>query len=290
MLRMKSLDRISGYGHIALRYGLEEAIFLDSIMFWYKENRANGRNYQDGRWWTYNSVSALAQLFPWWSAKQLRRISESCREQGAILTANFNENQRDRTLWYTPGDELLELYGMADETREPDPGQFPERGTCIGPNGPTHLPERANTLAQTGKCNIEHVNTSVQNNMDTPTPPKYPKRKMPAKKELPSPPSDEVGEVLDEYAGEDRELRERLEEFRESRKRKKKPLQTRRAARILADKLDKLSERDRAVKLALLDNAILHGWDSVYPLKEDEKPGGPPGPDAPLRNKKFTYI
>ena len=72
---MRALDRISGYAHVARRYGLEEAIFLDSLMFWYRENRANGRNFRDGRWWTYNSVGAFEELFPWWSGKQRRRIA-----------------------------------------------------------------------------------------------------------------------------------------------------------------------------------------------------------------------
>ncbi len=92
---MRALDRISGYAHVARRYGLEEAIFLDSLMFWYRENRANGRNFRDGRWWTYNSVSAFEELFPWWSGKQLRRIAASCKEKGALLAGNYNTDQRD---------------------------------------------------------------------------------------------------------------------------------------------------------------------------------------------------
>lgn len=237
---MKQLDRINGYAHIALRYGLEEAIFLDSLMFWYKENRANQRNYQDGRWWTYNSISALSQMFPWWSVKQLRRITERCREKGAVLAENFNEDRKDRTLWYTPSDELLELYGMS------------ENGNCICPNGQTHLPKRADTFAQMGKTNIEHVKTSVETSIEN------------------------ASDVFDEYAGDDIILRQRLTDFQESRRQKKKPLYTSRAAKILVGKLERLSGGDRACKLALLDNAILHGWDSVYPLKDDERPRASP--------------
>ena len=90
---MTPLDRINGYAHVALRYGLEEAIFLDSIMFWYKENRANQRNFRDGRYWTYNSISAFVELFPWWSRKQLYRINASCKEKGAILAGNYCQSQ-----------------------------------------------------------------------------------------------------------------------------------------------------------------------------------------------------
>ena len=126
---MRALDRISGYAHVARRYGLEEAIFLDSLMFWYRENRANGRNFRDGRWWTYNSVSAFEDLFPWWSGKQIRRIAASCKEKGALLAGNYNTDQRDRTLWYTPGDELLALYGLSETGNSicPDGRQEPGR-------------------------------------------------------------------------------------------------------------------------------------------------------------------
>ena len=120
---MKPLDRINGQAAVARRYGLEEAVFLDYLMFWYKENRANQRNFRDGRWWTYNSVNALSQIFPWWSVKQLRRIAESCRTKGAILAGNYSADHRDRTLWYTPSDELLALYGTCGE------------GSCVCPNG-----------------------------------------------------------------------------------------------------------------------------------------------------------
>ena len=80
-----ALTQINGYAHVAERYGFEEAVFLDSIVFWYRANRANDRNFRDGRWWTYNSIKAFEEIFPWWSAKQIRRIANSCRDQGAII-------------------------------------------------------------------------------------------------------------------------------------------------------------------------------------------------------------
>lgn len=155
------LTRIAGYGHVAIRYGLEESIFLESIMFWWQSNKANDRNYKDGHWWTYNTIKALAEVFPWWSAKQVRRIADSCREQGAILVGEFNANRQDRTLWYTPSDELLLLYGEDVQTSEPEAPK-PE-GETICPNGQKHLPERATPFAQMGTplpCN-NHVYTNI---------------------------------------------------------------------------------------------------------------------------------
>lgn len=108
---MTPLTKIAGYGHVAIKYGMEEAVFLDAIMFWWRTNRRNGRNNYEGRWWTYNSVETYSDIFPWWSAAQIRRIIARCKDKGALLVANFNEDKRDRTLWYSPSDELLTLYG-----------------------------------------------------------------------------------------------------------------------------------------------------------------------------------
>lgn len=105
------LTRISGYGHVASKYGMEEAVFLDALVFWWRTNRSNDRNHYEGRWWTYNSVETYSEIFPWWSASQIRRIIARCKDKGALLIANFNEDKRDRTLWYSPSDELLTLYG-----------------------------------------------------------------------------------------------------------------------------------------------------------------------------------
>ena len=157
---MTPLTHISGYAHVAERYGFEEAVFLDAIIFWYRTNKAENRNFRDGRWWTYNSIKAFEEVFPWWSAKQLRRITNSCRDQGALIAGEYNEDRRDRSLWYTPGDELLALYGLA------------EPGNCTRPNGKVHEPERASEDAQMGDCNImKPCSNHVETNMDTPCSP-----------------------------------------------------------------------------------------------------------------------
>lgn len=153
---MTALTQINGYAHVAERYGFEEAIFLDSIVFWYRANRANDRNFRDGRWWTYNSIKAFEEIFPWWSAKQIRRIANSCRDQGAIIAGEYNEDRRVRSLWYTPGDELLALYGIA------------ETGKCTCPNGQMHVPEGASGRAQTGECNIRNSCNTHEETDSTP--------------------------------------------------------------------------------------------------------------------------
>ena len=105
--------------------------------------------------------------------------------------------------------------------------------------------------------------------------------------------SEEVQSVLKSYVGNDRELAQLLVDFLDARVKLKKPLQTARAAKILVNKLDKLSGGDRALKIALLDNAILHNWTSVYPLKADELPRAgteDAGARMPLRGEGVQYL
>lgn len=144
---MTPLVHINAEAHVAAAYGLEEAIFLHSLMFWYRTNRGNGQNFHDGRWWTYNSVKAFEGIFPWWTGAQIRRIIARCREKGAVLAGNYNRDQRDRTAWYTPSDELLELYG--------------ERVNCICQNEQMEVPESTDSFDETSRplpCS-NHVET-----------------------------------------------------------------------------------------------------------------------------------
>ena len=171
-------------------------------------------------------------------------------------------------------------------------GMFPKRTI---PDGGCEIPHGDGAEYCMGGCEISHgegaksrtaYNSRKINKNNPPLPP-VPEAEG---KTVSAASRDEAGEALDGYAGEDGELRERLEEFREVRRQKKKPLRTRRAAVILTGRLDRLSGGERKIKLELLDTAILHGWDSVYPLKEDGGPPGRPDKPGPLRGKGVTYL
>jgi hypothetical protein len=74
--------------------------------------------------------------------------------------------------------------------------------------------------------------------------------------------------VLDNYTSND-DLRQALNDFLEMRKKIKKPM-TERALNMLLSKLDELAATDE-VKIKLLDQSILHNWQTVYPLKEEKQ-------------------
>ena len=85
---------------IATKYGLEEAILLNHIAFWTSKNKANEKHYHDGRYWTYNSTRAFSIQFPYIPQRTLTRKLQNLVDKGLLITANYNENKYDRTLWY----------------------------------------------------------------------------------------------------------------------------------------------------------------------------------------------
>lgn len=85
---------------IARRYGVNAAIIFQNIYYWCEHNRANGRNEHDGLFWTYNSRKAFAELFPYLSERQIKTALDKLVEDGLIAVGCFNDDNRDRTLWY----------------------------------------------------------------------------------------------------------------------------------------------------------------------------------------------
>lgn len=70
---------------------------------------------------------------------------------------------------------------------------------------------------------------------------------------------------------EDAELKELYYEFIEMREEIKSPM-TIRALEMLIDKVNELEPNDYERKKALLKNAIINNWKSVYPLKDEKQP------------------
>lgn len=86
--------------NIAKEFGILEAILLNNLEFWIAKNEANGTNYYDGTYWTYNSTKAFNELFPYVSQRQIQNALKKLKEKGIIQTGNYNKSSYDRTLWY----------------------------------------------------------------------------------------------------------------------------------------------------------------------------------------------
>lgn len=116
---------------IAAKVGCNAAVIYQNLFYWAEKNAANGRHFYDGRWWTYNSVSAFADLFPYLTGKQIRTALDKLETSGLIISGCFNKSAYDRTKWYSP--------------------------TCL--NAEAHLPKKTNEPAQKGEP-IPDINTN----------------------------------------------------------------------------------------------------------------------------------
>lgn len=94
---------------IAQAYGLESGVMMENIHFWMLKNRENKRNYHDGRYWTYNSLKAWSEVFPYWTVDQIHRIVNKLVDEGLVLIGNYNRHSFDRTNWYSLTEKALEL-------------------------------------------------------------------------------------------------------------------------------------------------------------------------------------
>lgn len=92
-----------------LEIGVDEAIFIDYLT---KELQTAYSLYSSGKEneielviadetpWIPKTLNELCADLPFWSVKQVRRIVDSCKKQNLILTGNYNQDPRDRRLWY----------------------------------------------------------------------------------------------------------------------------------------------------------------------------------------------
>lgn len=120
-----------------MEYGIDAAVLLHNMVYWVQKNAAEGRHMHSGRYWTYNSVAGLHELFPVWTRAKLRRLLQKCEEDGLLLVGNYSDDPLDRTKWYSPSDKILCYYTGAPS---------------ICQNRQMHLPESALACAENSKC------------------------------------------------------------------------------------------------------------------------------------------
>ena len=48
---------------IAKIVGADSAIILHNILFWVKRNKANRKNFHEGKTWTYNTTKAFSEIY-----------------------------------------------------------------------------------------------------------------------------------------------------------------------------------------------------------------------------------
>lgn len=166
---------------IAKKFGVEEAIIIHNIYFWTLKNKANGKHFHDGNYWTYNSIEAFTELFPYWSRRQIERILKNAVDKGAIIKGNYNKIAYDRTTWYALTETVKSIYANGEmETTEWGNGStqsgetIPDSKTDSKPfDKPIEEEEISDFIEFDGlkypKSHIEHSSTFMSNEVSLQT-------------------------------------------------------------------------------------------------------------------------
>ena len=121
---------------IADQVGLNAAVIYQNIIWWCEKNRANGENEHGGRYWTYNSIKAFCELFPYLTESQIRTALDKLESEGLILSGNFNKSAYDRTKWFCPVAQIhlgKNTNGIVKD-HEPIPDSKPDSKPDITPS------------------------------------------------------------------------------------------------------------------------------------------------------------
>jgi hypothetical protein len=142
----------------AEEYGVDAAVMLYNIRHWSITNKANGNNLIDGKYWTYNTVKAFQEIFPFWTTTSIRRILKNLEAKGAIISDYHSKNTHDRTKWYALAENAIpasdDSISANQELHSRNPvSAFAETDKSINQNQQIDLAETAN------ESNIQIVNT-----------------------------------------------------------------------------------------------------------------------------------
>lgn len=86
---------------LAEELGVDCAIMYSNIDFWVEVNRRNKINEHLGRYWTFNTVKAFVELFPFWTEQNIKTILKKLIKAGYLEKGCFNKKGYDKTNWYT---------------------------------------------------------------------------------------------------------------------------------------------------------------------------------------------
>lgn len=95
---------------LAVKVGLNEAIFLQQLHFWMGVAKKSGAGREhDGKVWSYKTFDEWQQEnFPFWGVSTIKRLVDRLAKTGLILVEKLDSHRRIQTNFYTINYDLLE--------------------------------------------------------------------------------------------------------------------------------------------------------------------------------------
>lgn len=258
--------------NIAMKYGIQPAIILNNLYFWIEKNRANEKHFYDGYYWTYNSMKAFSELFPYMTERQIDYAIKKLVESGLIIKGNYNKSSYDRTCWYAitkAGYSILQNCEMDKTNKEYSISQNCEMDKTNLSNGNDTIVKPIPDINTYSKqINEEKENYkekenefSLQKNISISTKKRNEKNQEYELIEL-----KRVKEKV-EHVTENVPLKNKILSFLNFRIKNKKAV-TMEYLRVFLEKLDKLSNSNDNEKIEILNQSIERGYTTIYAVRK----------------------
>lgn len=241
---------------VARLVGTNAALILENISYWCEHNAANNANLHDGHYWTYNSTKAFGELFPYMTINVIRTALKKLKDNGLIITGNFNKSAYDRTTWYTLTKKAEAMLDVNVHSDEPNQEETTAENPTPSP-APTHDP-----WADTTNANADQFQLPVAEPEPQPQPQPKPKRTRKAKS---------FDDIIDAYTS-DPTTKELLGEWLQNRKAKRAAM-TDSAIQSNIDVLDRLAQESRMNVNDYLTEVIRRGWGSFFAINNYQRTG-----------------
>lgn len=231
---------------VAQLVGTNAALILENISYWCEHNAANNTNLYDGHYWTYNSTKAFGELFPYMTVNVIRTALKKLKNNGLILTGNFNKSAYDRTTWYTLTEKAEAMLDVNVHSDEPN-----KEETTV--ENPTPSPTLAqDPWASTPNATPEQFQTPIAEPEPKPQPKKTRKTKS-------------FDDIINAYTN-DPQTKDLLGAWLQNRKAKRAAM-TDRAIQGCIGKLDRCAQESRMSVNDYLDEVVCRGWSAFFPIE-----------------------
>lgn len=230
---------------IAKECGVNASILFSNIAYWIEHNKANGINYHDGHYWTFNSMKAFSELFPYFSEKQIKTALKKLEDDGLIMTGNYNKLPFDRTKWYAVTNKGYTILNQGNANEQNVQIDETEKSNEIRPESQMRLDQKDRA--------IPDINTDEKNNIVN----KKKERKKDKEKQT------SYDEIINNLVVNE-EVKAELLEFVKMRKFIKKPL-TNKGLELIINELFNLSYIPEE-QIMILDKSIANNWAGLFPL------------------------
>lgn len=140
----------------AKNYGTDCAVLLNHFRFWIDKNKENGKNFYEGKYWTYQTLDSIASKFSHMTKNTVRYCINKLERCGALVKGNFNKTKYDRTTWYAlPEEKTLQKSEEKSMESSQDKIQHKLHNQTI--HDTKNIEKNIENHVSSGMCDFSHI-------------------------------------------------------------------------------------------------------------------------------------